>query len=535
VAADHRDSGGREAPPALVARNFSKSFAGARALSEAHLTVYRGEVHGLVGENGSGKSTFIKILAGFHAPDPGAELYVDGQPIDLPLAPGRFRDLGMAFVHQHLALIPSVTVLENLIMLKLSSGTGRFINWARERRRARALLERFDMRLDLDARVGQLGQVERAMLAIVRAASEIAATSAADADASGGSGLLILDEPTVFLSEEGLQRLYRLIREVVADGSSVIFVSHDLDEIRELTDRATVLRDGEVIGTVESASASKAQLVSMIIGHDLEDLKRDVEVLDRGDVALEVRNLRSETKPVEDVTFDLHAGEVLGLTGLVGSGFHEVLYLLYGVWSRTSGRMRIGPAEHDLASFAPVDALAAGMALIPADRQRDGSIGSLSVADNVTMQVLGNYFSGLMLHDRAMQRDTGRLLHEFDVRPGRPELLYQSLSGGNQQKALLAKWLQTEPSILLLHEPTQGVDVGARLQIFETIRRVAGGGTAVLCASSDYEQLEQICDRVLILGSGRVVRELSGANLTKARITEQSLTAVHARHQHQAS
>jgi ribose transport system ATP-binding protein len=273
----------------------------------------------------------------------------------------------------------------------------------------------------------------------------------------------------------------------------------------------------------------------MIIGHDLEALKRDVEVLDRGDVALEVRNLRSEIKPVEDVTFDLHAGEVLGLTGLVGSGFHEVLYLLYGVWSRTSGRMRIGPAEHDLASFAPVDALAAGMALIPADRQRDGSIGSLSVADNVTMQVLGNYFSRLMLHDRAMQRDTGRLLHEFDVRPDRPELLYQSLSGGNQQKALLAKWLQTEPSILLLHEPTQGVDVGARLQIFETIRRVAGGGTAVLCASSDYEQLEQICDRVLILGSGRVVRELSGANLTKARITEQSLTAVHARHQHQAS
>jgi ribose transport system ATP-binding protein len=241
-----------------------------------------------------------------------------------------------------------------------------------------------------------------------------------------------------------------------------------------------------------------------------------------------VRHLHSEIKPVEDVSFALHAGEVLGLTGLVGSGFHEVLYLLYGVWPRTSGRMSLGIAEHDLGSFTPVKAMDAGLALIPADRQRDGSIGSLSVADNVSMQVLDRYFRGLRLRDREMRRDAAVLLREFDVRPDRPELLYQSLSGGNQQKALLAKWLQTEPAILLLHEPTQGVDVGARLQIFETIRRVAGDGTAVLCASSDYEQLEQICDRVLILGSGRVVQELTGSDLTKARITEQSLTAAHA-------
>jgi ribose transport system ATP-binding protein len=506
--------------PALVARNVSKSFAGARALSDAQLEVRRGEVHGLVGENGSGKSTLIKILAGFHAPDPGAELEIDGRPVELPLRPGQFRELGMAFVHQHLALIPSVTVLENLIMLKLSSGTAGRVRWKRERQRARALLARFDLELDLDARVGRLTQVERAMLAVVRAASEIAG------DTSERTGILILDEPTVFLSEDGLQRLYKLIRDVVAGGSSVILVSHDLDEVRALTDRATVLRDGRVVGTADSATATKAQLVSMIVGHDLEALgRREETTIDRRPVALSVRRLRSEFKPVHDVSLELHAGEVLGLTGLAGSGFHDVPYLLYGAWPSTTGQLRIGEAEHDLADFTPAKAMQARIALIPADRQRDGSIGALSVADNVTMPVLQNYFRGLRIHDRALRHDAAALLREYDVRPARPELMYQSLSGGNQQKVLLAKWLQTAPTILLLHEPTQGVDVGARLQIFETIRRVAAEGTAVLCASSDYEQLEQICDRVLILGAGRVARELIATEITKARIAEQSLTA----------
>jgi ribose transport system ATP-binding protein len=306
----------------------------------------------------------------------------------------------------------------------------------------------------------------------------------------------------------------------------VLLVSHDLDEIRALTDRATVLRDGRVVGTVDSASATKARLVSMIVGHDLEELvRRDDAAVDRRPVALAVRGLRSEFKPVDDVTFELHAGEVLGLTGLAGSGFHEVPYLLYGAWPATTGTLRVGDAEHDLAGFTPAKAMQAQMALIPADRQRDGSIGALSVADNVTMPVLDGYFHGLRLHDRALRRDAATLLREYDVRPARPELQYHSLSGGNQQKVLLAKWLQTEPRILLLHEPTQGVDVGARLQIFETIRRVAANGTAVLCASSDHEQLEKVCDRVLILGAGRVARELTATDITKARIAEQSLTA----------
>jgi ribose transport system ATP-binding protein len=507
--------------PALVARNVSRSFAGARALTDARLEVRRGEVHGLVGENGSGKSTFIKILAGFHAPEPGAELEIDGPPVELPLRPGQFRELGMAFVHQHLALIPSVTVLENLIMLKLSSGTAGRVRWKRERKRARALLERFDLDLDLDSRVGQLTQVERAMLAVVRAASEIAG------DTSDRTGILILDEPTVFLSEDGLQRLYKLIRDVVAGGSSVILVSHDLDEIRALTDRATVLRDGRVVGTVDSATATKARLVSMIVGHDLEALVRheDAAPADRRPVVLAARGLRSEFRPVHDESFELHAGEVLGVTGLAGSGFHDVPYLLYGAAPGATGRLRVADTDHDVAAFTPAKAMQARMALIPADRQRDGSIGALSVADNVTMPVLQGYFRGLRIHDRALRQDAATLLREYDVRPARPDLMYESLSGGNQQKVLLAKWLQTAPKILLLHEPTQGVDVGARLQIFETIRRVAAEGTAVLCASSDYEQLEQICDRVLVLGAGRVARELVATDITKARIAEQSLTA----------
>jgi ribose transport system ATP-binding protein len=270
---------------------------------------------------------------------------------------------------------------------------------------------------------------------------------------------------------------------------------------------------------------TKAELVYMIVGRELQALSERRSQAPARQVALSVRHMGSTLTPVSDVTLEVYAGEILGLTGLVGSGFHEIPYLLYGAWPGTSGEMEIGGRTYDLAKTTPSKAHALGMALLPADRQRDGSIGSLPVADNAMMQVLDDYFTALLLRRRRMTREAARLLGEFDVRPNRPRMLYQSLSGGNQQKVLLAKWLQTDPRLLLLHEPTQGVDVGARVQIFQTLRSVASHGTAVICASSDYEQLEQICDRVLILAAGRVLTELRGEEIEKERITEQSLTA----------
>jgi ribose transport system ATP-binding protein len=510
-------SGAATAKPVIELRRLSKRFGGAKALDDVTLTVEQGEVHGLLGENGSGKSTLIKVLAGFHAPEHGAELLVNGRPVRLPLAPSQFRALGLSFVHQDLGLIGDLTVLENLRIGELAQSRSLRIRWAQERRAARAKFERYGFDLDPTATVSDLPETDRALLAIVRAVEEIRATVA-----EGERGLLVLDEPTVFLPREGVQRLFALVREVTAKHASVLFVSHDLDEVREITDRVTVLRDGRVHGTVATAQATETQLVEMIIGRGLETLQRTVTARPTGPVALSVRNLGGRT--VKSVDFDAHRGEILGLTGIIGSGFDEVPYLLFGARPCEVGELKVGDRSHPLPLMRPRDALRARMALLPADRQVDGSVGTLSVADNAMLQVLDRYRpSALRL--RRMRSDAAGLLDDFDVRPRNPDAEYASLSGGNQQKVLLAKWLQIEPQVLLLHEPTQGVDIGARESIFTLLRAEASKGTTILCASSDHDQLAAICDRVLVFGRGRIASELTGAEVDKARIAEQALNS----------
>ena len=502
-------------PPALALRDLSKSFGGARALDDVSLTVIPGEVHGLLGENGSGKSTLIKILAGYHLPEAG-ELEVYGQPVKLPLRPGQFRSLGMDFVHQDLGLIPSLSVLENLYVSELASTRRRLhISWTSERRKAQQIFARYGLRLDPRARVADLSPVDRALLAIVRAVEGMR-TSLGGADA--GRGLLVLDEPTVFLPRAGIDQLFALVREIAASGASVLFVSHDLDEVRELTDRITVLRDGRVVGTVVTAETNEAELVRMIIGRQLEMLVSDPHNPSERGVDIAIEGLTGGT--LENVSLELHEGEVLGLTGLVGSGFEELPYFLFGAWRPERGQLRLHGSEHELAGLTPTKALAAGIALVPADRQTDGVIGSLPVYDNILLRSLRSFFRIGVLRRRQMLRHARRLMSEFDVRPGDPRMVLSSLSGGNQQKALLAKWLNRHPQLLLLHEPTQGVDVGARQQIFSLVRDAAAKGTSVICASSDYEQLAAICDRVLIFARGRIVEQLVGDDVTKERISE---------------
>jgi ribose transport system ATP-binding protein len=510
---------GEGAAPRLELRKLSKSFGGTQALRRVDLSVLPGEVHGLLGENGSGKSTLVKILVGFHDPDEG-ELVIDGDSVRLPLAPGQFRDLGMSFVHQDLGLVESLSVLENLRVAELASSRSRLgISWRRERRRAWETFERYGVRIDPTVPVASLKPVERALLAIVRALEEIRAVGR-------GQGLLVLDEPTVFLPKEGVERLFALVRDAAAAGASILFVSHDLDEVREITDRVTVLRDGALVGTVRTGETSKATFVEMIIGRQLAALA-DVEHADltKRRVAVSVEGLAGPS--VRDVSFEIHDGEIVGLTGLLGSGFEEVPYLLYGARPTASGRLVLRGETIDLERLTPTRAIASGLVLIPADRKTDGSVGSLPVVDNVALSVLDRYFNGVSLERRRMRRETGGLMREFDVRPNDPALPYGLLSGGNQQKALLAKWFQTEPRLLLLDEPTQGVDVGARQQIFGLLRRaVDEGGAHVLCASSDYEQLSLLCDRVIVFGRGRIWRQLVGRDVSKERIIEQCYAAM---------
>jgi ribose transport system ATP-binding protein len=514
-----------ESTPFVKVRRLTMEFGGQRALDAVDMDILPGEVHGLVGENGSGKSTLIKILAGFHVPLAGT-LEVAGRPIPLPLHPGQFRELGFAFVHQDLGLIPSLSVLENLIMDRLAQPTSRaFIRWRRELKNAAELLERFDVPIDPRRLVADLKPIERALLAIVRA-MHFSMDVETDGSASPAAGrLLVLDEPTVFLAHDEVERLYRLIRNLVCQQSSrasVLFVSHDLDEVKQITDRTTVLRDGRVVDTVVAAEVSREALIKMIVGRDLPVSSAPKHSQVTANRALRIEGL--STAALRDVSLDLPAGEVLGLTGLLGAGYEDVLYALYdGAGTAWSGRAILPDGRQvQLNRMTPEQAIGHRIFLIPVDRLRQGCAPSLPVADNVTAPWLHRYFRGKFLRRRAMLTETQARMRDFGVRPPDPGAEFASLSGGNQQKALLAKWLQTTPQVLLLHEPTQGVDVGARQQIWTVIERL-GGECAVLYAGSDYDELARVCNRVVIINNGTVRRILSGDEVAKERITEECL------------
>lgn len=504
------------APDALVLRHASKVFGGQKALDDVTLSIRRSEILGLVGQNGCGKSTLIKILAGYHHPEPGAELEIDGSGVHLPVPLGASRRLGLSFVHQDLALVPSLTVVENFRARKIATSSAWAIRWSEERRVTEEALERFGVRLRSDMLVADLSSVDRALLAIVRAFEDLSESY----EVTGSrSGVLILDEPTVFLPRADRDEVFRAIEKVVEHGASVLFVSHDLEEALAFTDRVTVLRDGQVAGTTVSKATSKDQLIEMIIGRRLEPVSAHHHKSHRegaeGHVAVE--NLNGGV--VHDVSFWLEKGEVLGITGLGGSGFEAVPYLLFGATGAESGSLRIGGECASVPDMSPASAIKRGMALIPADRQNAAGVGDLHVSDNVMLQMLEGYRRYALQRGR-LEVDSRDVLKTFDVRPPEPRMQFQALSGGNQQKVVLAKWLQTRPSLLLVHEPTQGVDVGARRQVTEFIVGAAENGMSVVCASSDAEQLADMCDRVLVFHDGAIADQLTGSAITKDRITE---------------
>jgi ribose transport system ATP-binding protein len=504
--------------PVLEARHFSKRFGGTLALDDVGVTVEAGKVHGLVGHNGSGKSTLIKILAGYHAPEAGAELAIDGRPVRLPLAPGQFRVLGMAFVHQDPGLIASLTVVENLRIGTIARRRLVRIAWRDEVRHCEQLLSEFGLSCDPMAPVGALRPWQRPMLAIIRAVDE---TRTLLRQSGQHRGLLVLDEPTSSLADSNVGQLFDVIQRVQTAGFGVLFVSHDLDEVLAITDHVTVLRDGRVVGSGVTKNFTRDDLVRLIVGHDIppptpktpRDEARPSEHL------TEVHGL---TGPgVRGVDFCVSPGEILGVSGLIGSGFAEVGPMLVGAPPAWRGRMRLGTHTMDLSTITPAGAIAAGVSYVPGERLREGCIGELTVAENVGLPVLGRFFRGGWLHRRALASHARAQVTRFGVRPADPLLTFEALSGGNQQKVLLAKWLQLEPRLLILQEPTQGVDVGAREQIFTIIRAFAARGGSVLCLSGDHEQLATLCDRVLIFRRGRVARELVGPEVTKERIAHE--------------
>ncbi|SES46203.1 sugar ABC transporter ATP-binding protein [Rhizobium sp. NFR03] len=496
----------------LLLSDIRMRFGSYYALDGVTLSIRRGEVFGLLGQNGSGKSTLIKVLAGFHQPEAGSQIVLWGETMTLPLDPMAIKKRGVAFVHQHLSLVPSLTVVENMRVTALGQKTPWHVSWKKEAARVAALFAEFGLAIDPFATVASLPPVERAFVAIVRAFDDLRASDAG----YGGEGILVLDEPTPFLPAQDVERLFALIRSIVRTGASVVIVTHDIDEVRDITDRVAILRDGKLVAILDTKTTGRQDILDTIVGLRVDAFEKTRKT-GIGAPALSVRDLTDDRHPGFDL--DIHPGETLGITGLIGSGFAAVPYMLYGA-RRGAGRIRIGGQEVDIARMTPQRAQSLGIAFLPGDRLGAAGVGSLPITDNITLPVLADHLSVLGLDQRGMRRQAAALSTAYDVRPARPELNLGSLSGGNQQKVLLAKWLQTKPTLLMLDEPTQGVDFGARQQIFEALDRATGQGTSVLCASTDNEQLEQICDRIIVFARGRPVAELTGADISRKSIAE---------------
>ncbi|MGH2860582.1 MAG: sugar ABC transporter ATP-binding protein [Solirubrobacteraceae bacterium] len=477
-----------------------------RVLSDVGLEVSHGEVRGLIGANGSGKSTLIKVLSGYHTPDPGGSLTVLGEQLPLPVLPDRATRAGMCFIHQDLGLIPQLSVLENLRVGRFEPRRGWRISWRTERAIVRRALARFDLDIAPETLVESLPSVQRVLVAVVRAFWDLEQTS---------GGVLVLDEPTAYLPRDGVEQLFDAVRRAAHAGVAVIFVSHRLEEIGMITDSVTVLRDGHLIGTARTADLTESDLVEMIVGEKLE--MASFRARSAGDVVLQAIKLSG--KVAHDVTLDLHRGEVLGLTGLMGMGHEEVPYLLFGA-SAATGELEFGGRRIAAGEMSPRRAMGAGMVLLPGDRQGASGAGNLSVAENVTLPTVERFFTRGILRPGRERSHVLELLRQYDVRPPAPSHKLEALSGGNQQKALVAKWLERKPRIFLMHEPVQGVDVSAREDIARVIVQMASDGGSVIVSSSEYEDLARLCSRVLVFRDGRIASELAGDALSKERIIE---------------
>lgn len=514
VAAQHRANDGeaRAEPPLLTLRACSKTFAGQRVLRDVDLEVRAGEVHALLGQNGSGKSTLIKILSGYHEADAGATLLVGNEPVPLPLTPESSRGVKLAFVHQDLALADSISALENVRIGRFDTGRGWRIRWRSERRQVQDALERAGLTFSVLAPVSSLREVERAMLAVVRALEDLRR--------AGGRGVLILDEATAYLPHDNVQRLLRIVRDAARTGVGLIFVTHRLAEVLEVADRVTVLRDGAVVTTATVRGVSEGQLIEWILGATTDTIYPEAHE-PATEVVLAVTDVNA--KALNSVSFRVHRGEVLGLTGLAGMGWERLPYVLFGDDPSASGQLTICGKTYNLASFRPHEAIGAGLALIPANRHRDGGVGLATVKENISLPTLGRFVRRRVLSRRKEIARTRELMADFDVRPAKCDLPFSMLSGGNQQKALLAKWFETVPAVFLMHEPSQGVDIGARKRIFAQIAKSADAGGSFILASAEYEDLIHLCDRVLVFREGGIGAELSGAGLTLERLVSTSL------------
>lgn len=500
--------------PIVALRGMTKSFNNNVVLDNVSFEVEPGEIHGLLGHNGSGKSTLIKILAGVYAPDSGSIL-ARGRELSLPLHPDDPHRNGFAFVHQGLGLADDLTVLENLAVTSYLTGFMGQISWRRHAAAANALLDRFGVDIDLDARVGDLEPVSQAIIAIARALGSI--------QDDGEGRMLVLDEPTVYLSRDRINVLFDTVRRLAAQGDSILFVSHRLDEVLSLTDRVSVLSGGRLVASSDTSSLDERQLVRLIVGRDLEHVHSSAVTAAAKGSAVGISELRTAT--LDGLDFRVEHGEILGVTGMAGSGFADIPYALFGAQRGSTGTMILGEDRVEVTRLTEADAIKLGIALVPEDRPRQGVAREASIRENLSMLALPEFMRRGTLRGRQETSFVRRLVEIFNVQLADLAAPIDELSGGNQQKCVLAKWLGGQPRLVLLHEPTQGVDVGGRFEIWQRLRTAARYGAAIIVASESAEELAELCDRVLIIRDGEIVSELVGDAVDQHKIVELTLAA----------
>ncbi|RKL61599.1 sugar ABC transporter ATP-binding protein [Thermoanaerobacteraceae bacterium SP2] len=481
-------------------RNVSKTFPGVKALESVEIKIFPGKVHALVGENGAGKSTLIKILAGVETPDPGAEILIGGQPFDIQ-QPLDATKKGIAVIYQDFSLFPSLSVAENIGFGK-EIGRGRqLVNWKESQETAKSALHELGAEINLNIPLERLSVAKQQLVAIARALAF-------------NAKLIVMDEPTSSLSSGEVQVLFDIINKLKQKGIAILFVSHKLQELFIISDEFTVLRDGKYIGTYMKDELNEEKLISLMVGRKVEFIRQPGK--GAGEKILEVKNLTKKGN-FKDISFVLNKGEIVGLTGLVGAGRTEVAQALFGLNCPDSGEIILNGIKINITS--PEMALKYGIAYIPEGRQREGLILRQSVGKNISVTMLKNLKARFGLIDR--NREDKLVLKQMkalDVRPLKPYMTAMQLSGGNQQKIVLAKWLATNPKILIIDEPTNGIDVGAKAEIHRLLRELADNGMAILMISSELAEILAVSDRILVMRRGRLVGEFNIQEATQEKI-----------------
>ncbi|RRJ65676.1 sugar ABC transporter ATP-binding protein [Paenibacillus oralis] len=484
----------------LEMHGIAKSFGGTHALKGIDFELKAGEIHALLGENGAGKSTLIKILGGIHKPDRG-QIFIDGQAADIDSVQSA-RAYGIGIIHQEIVLVPYLSVAENIFLGREPVNKWGFKDEKRMKNEAKSMIERLGLNIDVTTLVGELTVAQQQLIEIVKAISF-------------NVKILVMDEPTSSLSDEEVGRLFVTMEKLRRQNVGIIYISHRLEELFKMADRITVIRDGSYVGTKRTSDTNTEDLVAMMVGRELESFyTRTYSV--RDEEVLRVEGL-SRGGAFEDVSFRVRKGEILGFSGLVGAGRSELMQTIFGAYRHNRGRIYLNGKEVSFKNCS--QAIAKGIAMVPEDRKDQGLVLENSVGFNLTLtnldQLMGSRF---LISEKKRSEQIGKYVSDLNIKTASADIEVSSLSGGNQQKVVIAKWLATNPRLLILDEPTRGVDVGAKSEIYAIINRLANEGLAIVMVSSDLPEIINMCDSVCVMRSGKLVAQLNREELSQENI-----------------